>query len=135
MGKFVASTFLIPHICFSCRLSFKRVQQNIAGEVLCPNCKKPARMMARKFQAPPRTDIQGWEVVRLLYQNGWRGYGWNVKPQMSLRAAEDYLKRKAERERNAPTEIKQARQNERWQQLRKKTAYLVRHKSSTRKKD
>lgn len=132
MGKFVASTFLIPHICFDCCLSFKRVHQNIAGEILCPNCKKPARMMARKFQAPPRNDIQGWDAVKLLYQNGWRGYGWDVSPPMSLRAAEDYLKRKTERERTAQARRKQIEQNERWQKIRKNASHLSRHKSSTR---
>lgn len=132
MGKFVASTFLIPHICFDCRLSFKRVHQYIAGEILCPNCKKPARMMARKFQAPPRNDIQGWDAVKLLYQSGWRGYGWDVSPTMTLRQAKSYLANQTLRERTAQTKRKQELQNEEWRKMRKWPRVHLDDKSSNR---
>jgi hypothetical protein len=117
--KFVPGTFLIPHICWDCRLSFKRVHRNIAGEILCPQCKKPARMMARKFQAPSRSNVKGWEVVKLLYQHGWRGYGWNVTRHMTLREAHDYLHQKHEREKMAQTKRVQEIQNKKWQMMRK----------------
>lgn len=124
--------YLFPHICFDCRLSFKRVHKKIAGEVSCPNCKQPAHVISRKFQAPRRSDIEGWNVVKLLSQNGWRGHGWNVSPRMSLKQAKNYLDQKSLREHAAQVEMNQEAQNEKWRAARKLKQLFLRHNSSTR---
>jgi hypothetical protein len=63
--------YLFPHVCFTCRLSFKRSRAGADEGRTCPQCGGPVARLARKFKAPPMDDLAQWEKVRLLVDNGF----------------------------------------------------------------
>ena len=40
--------------------------------------------LGKKFSTPRKQDESAWKKLEWLIQNGWRGYGWPVSPEMSL---------------------------------------------------
>lgn len=121
---------MLHFVCFDCRKSFKqaaylnwspntRPQASDMRVVPCPQCGNEAHCLGKYFKAPPRNNIKQWQKLRLLHQHGWRGWGWDVSPRMSLRATKKYLVEKPQKERAAKTEAKQQAQNEKWRKMRK----------------
>ena len=59
-------------VCFNCRKAFSLYKNN--GEVInlvCAECGKACRVLNQKFKPPRRNDIQKWEVVKFLVDNGF----------------------------------------------------------------
>jgi|KBSSwiStaDraftv2_1062776.scaffolds.fasta_scaffold939240_2 hypothetical protein len=78
--------------CFHCRKTFKqwlwkerkevswqpvRRYEPDQREVPCPECAQPMANMGLDFRAPKKTDVEAWEVLALLYEQGhaFRGCG------------------------------------------------------------
>jgi hypothetical protein len=61
---------LFPHVCFSCRKSFKKPKRALAR--FCPQCHEPMVMLSRKFSAPKMTDVDQWRKVEYLVSHGFR---------------------------------------------------------------
>ena len=76
--------------CFDCRKSFKYWQwkacdkqtfqkkqrlQHVPRRILCPECSTPMIDMGLDFKAPRKTEVQAWEVLRLLAQQGFTFHG------------------------------------------------------------
>ena len=64
--------FRFPHVCFSCRKSFKLPIQ--VSDRYCPQCRNPMVRLSRKFSAPKASDFQQWSKVRYLVENGFLFY-------------------------------------------------------------
>jgi hypothetical protein len=64
--------FRFPHACFNCRKSFKFPAQAAARR--CPQCQSPMTRLSRKFSAPKASDLQQWQKVRYLVENGFLFY-------------------------------------------------------------
>jgi hypothetical protein len=64
--------FRFPHVCFTCRKSFKFPVQITAR--LCPQCRGQMTRLCRKFAAPKANDKHQWEKVRFLVENGFLFY-------------------------------------------------------------
>ncbi|RMA63351.1 hypothetical protein C8C96_4438 [Acidovorax sp. 100] len=62
--------YLFPHVCFSCRKSFKKPMRVLPR--LCPQCQGPMVMLNRKFSAPKMTDVDQWRKVEYLVSQGFR---------------------------------------------------------------
>jgi len=73
---------LFPHVCFSCRKSFKKPKRALAR--LCPQCHEPLVMLSRKFSAPKMTDIDQWRKVEYLVRHGFRFQSIHEPPNGSL---------------------------------------------------
>jgi len=73
---------LFPHVCFSCRKSFKKPTREIAR--LCPQCHGPMVMLSRKFSAPRMTDVEQWRKVEFLVSHGFRFQSIHEQPGGSL---------------------------------------------------
>ena len=73
---------LFPHVCFSCRKSFKKPTREIAR--LCPQCHGPMVMLSRKFSAPRMTDVEQWRKVEFLVSHGFRFQSIHEQPSGSL---------------------------------------------------
>ena len=73
---------LFPHVCFSCRKSFKKPTREIAR--LCPQCHGPMVMLSRKFSAPRMTDVEQWRKVEFLVSHGFRFQSMHEQPSGSL---------------------------------------------------
>lgn len=65
-------SFLFPHVCLSCRKSFKKPASSSSR--ICPECGLPLVQLSRKFKAPKAKDIDQWKKVALLIQNGFLFY-------------------------------------------------------------
>ena len=61
---------LFPHVCFSCRKSFKKPVRALPRH--CPQCHGPMVMLNRKFSAPKMTNIDQWRKVEYLVTHGFR---------------------------------------------------------------
>jgi hypothetical protein len=59
-------------VCFKCRKSYSR-PHSAYGHVpeKCHNCGEPVALLNQKFKPPKKSDIKAWEVVKLLYTNGF----------------------------------------------------------------
>jgi hypothetical protein len=73
---------LFPHVCFSCRKSFKKPTREIAR--LCPQCHGPMVMLSRKFSAPRMIDVEQWRKVEFLVSHGFRFQSIREQPSGSL---------------------------------------------------
>ena len=59
-------------ICLDCRKSYSQGTNFLNQvETNCPECGNPMVLVDQKFQPPKSTDIQKWEVVKYLIQNGF----------------------------------------------------------------
>ncbi len=78
--------FRFPHVCFSCRKSFKFPAR--AATRVCPQCKGPMVRLSRKFSAPKSSDIDQWQKVHYLVENGFLFYPIQemIAPNASIRA-------------------------------------------------
>jgi len=63
--------YLHPHVCFECRKSFKR-SADVRQSRPCPICAGPTHPMNRKFKAPRQDETKAWQIVRLLFDHGFR---------------------------------------------------------------
>jgi predicted RNA-binding Zn-ribbon protein involved in translation (DUF1610 family) len=61
--------YLFPNVCFDCRKSFKKPRKDVNHK--CPQCEKGMIVLSRKFHAPKMTDIEQWEKVKYLVDNGF----------------------------------------------------------------
>jgi hypothetical protein len=84
-------------VCFQCR----RTVKHIGDDVRCSQCSQSMTNLGRKLHVPPRNNLKQWQKLRLLYQSGWRGHDWDIKPKMKLRTTKEYLAKRPERERAA----------------------------------
>jgi len=88
-------SYLFPHVCFSCRKSFKKPNTNKTR--LCPDCGVEMVQLSRKFKAPKKEDVSSWEVVKLVVNAGFRYQSINIEegPQAkypkSLKEAEEFI--------------------------------------------
>jgi len=72
--------------CFDCRKAFKYWQwehvdeatfkrkqklQHVPREIMCPDCKNPMVDMGLDFRAPRKTDIEAWQILKALAENGF----------------------------------------------------------------
>ncbi|WP_092762911.1 hypothetical protein [Rhodoferax sp. OV413] len=73
---------LFPHVCFSCRKSFKKPMRALAR--LCPQCGGPMVMLSRKFSAPKMTDVDQWRKVEYLVSHGFRFQSIHEQPSGTL---------------------------------------------------
>jgi hypothetical protein len=67
-----AQTFLFPHVCFTCRKSFKKPAG--LSQRRCPECAGALTQLSRKFKAPRTRDRSQWEKVKFLVDHGFRFY-------------------------------------------------------------
>ena len=68
----MASKYTLAYACTTCRRSFKRPGGAAAPrERVCPHCGGTAKEMGRHFKAPRATDLDQWEKVRFLIENGF----------------------------------------------------------------
>ena len=73
---------LFPHVCFSCRKSFKKPMPALAR--LCPQCHGPMVRLSRKFSAPKMTDVNQWRKVEYLVSQGFRFQSIHEQPSGTL---------------------------------------------------
>ena len=90
--------------CFDCRKAFKYWQwekcdtrlskkgpklRHSPRIILCPDCSRPMADMGLDFKAPPKNDLEAWQILKSLRENGFtfHGCGWLVglKPPKTLR--------------------------------------------------
>src|SRR5688572_14219112 len=68
--------------CFKCRKSFKQTSRYELAHplplaedgsrlVICPQCKGPMQNMGLDFKAPKQTDVEQWQKVEILFNNGY----------------------------------------------------------------
>ena len=56
--------------CLDCRKAFNRPLNTDANRVFkCPNCGNPTVSLSHLFQPPPKDDLKGCAVVKLLVDN------------------------------------------------------------------
>ncbi len=94
-------TFLYPHVCLSCRKSFKKSHSEQPR--LCPDCQQPLILLSRNFSAPKTNDEKQWKKVAFLieqgflfqhvYQNEWGGQ-YAAYPKTLAEASEFVVKYK-----------------------------------------
>jgi hypothetical protein len=107
--------------CFDCRKAFKYWQwepidetafttkqklEHVPREIVCPDCKQPMVDMGLDFKAPPKSDIQQWEIMRALHEHGFTFHGCGCfvgfKPPKTLREVPEWIenhRRKSEGEK------------------------------------
>ena len=89
--------YLHPHVCFECRKSFKR-SADVRQSRPCPVCAGPTHPMNRKFKAPKQDDKKAWQIVRLLFDHGFRfasvvdETGARVQYPTTLAEAEEFVR-------------------------------------------
>ena len=102
--------------CFGCRKAFKYWQfeevkeatfrglqklRHVPRQIICPECRQPMADMGLDFKAPPRSDTEAWEILRVLYENGITfhscGCGVGFTPPRTLREVPGWIKRNARR--------------------------------------
>ena len=82
MCRYAFHLYKEPFACFDCRKSFKqrsrwelpegeRPAPGAPRVVLCPQCREPMADMGQDFEPPRRDDVEQWEKVRLLVENGF----------------------------------------------------------------
>jgi hypothetical protein len=71
-AKAIGPARLYPYACLNCRKSFKRRCEDDLPDKTCPNCHGIAVGLSRNFKAPAMGDIQQWQKVALLLENGFR---------------------------------------------------------------
>ncbi len=64
-----AQSYLFPHVCFTCRKSFRRPLADEPRK--CPDCGGETSRLSRKFKAPKSDDVAAWRVVEYLVQAGF----------------------------------------------------------------
>jgi len=96
--------YLFPHVCFSCRKSFKKPMRALPRR--CPQCHGPMVMLSRKFSAPRMTDVGQWRKVEYLVGHGFRfqsireqSGGLLVQYPATLADAKSFVERHAKRVR------------------------------------
>ena len=62
--------YLLPHVCFRCRKSFKRYEGPLDKK--CPDCGGKAIALSRKFKPPARSNERQWKKVEYLVAQGFR---------------------------------------------------------------
>jgi DNA-directed RNA polymerase subunit RPC12/RpoP len=67
-----AQAFLFPHVCFSCRKSFKKPVRTEPR--VCPQCRSTLIRFSRKFKAPKSSDRAQWDKVKFLVEHGFFFY-------------------------------------------------------------
>lgn len=96
--------------CFRCRKAFKHWQwedcaegawaaksrlHHVPREIVCPDCARPMIDMGLDFKAPPKSEHEAWEILEVLYENGFtfEGCGCDVgfMPPRSLREVPAWL--------------------------------------------
>ncbi|MGY8770907.1 MAG: hypothetical protein ACKVH8_21050 [Pirellulales bacterium] len=96
--------------CFDCRKAFKYWQwedidenyfkakqqlKHVPREIVCPECKEPMIDMGLDFKAPRKKDIEQWDIIKALFQNGFKfnGCGCYVgfTPPNSLREVPEWI--------------------------------------------
>lgn len=78
-------------VCFNCRRSKKQAMRQSISQS-CAECGSPMYNLGKLFTAPRRHDEAGWLKIGLMIANGWDGYNWPVKPEMSLREVKESLR-------------------------------------------
>src|SRR5262245_9116746 len=97
--------------CFDCRKAFKYWQweatdkktfndrqqlQHVPREIVCPDCSQPMADMGLDFKAPPKSNSQAWEIMRILHQEGFSfascGCGAGFSPPRTLREVPQWIK-------------------------------------------
>ncbi len=62
-----------PHICLTCRKSFKRPEK---AKKLCSDCGNNIHVAHPNFSPPKSTDEKAWKVVEFLLERGFDFSGW-----------------------------------------------------------
>ena len=61
------------NVCTYCKTSFsKGMDYNNLSTSTCPECKNQMILVNHKFKPPKKRDNQGWKLVKLLLDNGFR---------------------------------------------------------------
>jgi hypothetical protein len=61
---------LSPYACLNCRKVFKRLGP-VGDRKPCPNCGAESVCLCYKFKAPKSSDIEQWQKVQMLIENGF----------------------------------------------------------------
>jgi hypothetical protein len=96
--------------CFNCRKAFKQWQweevdeptfnhrqklQHVPREVACPDCSQPMIDMGLDFKAPPKNDVEAWQILQALYQHGFTFHSCGClvgfSPPRTLREVPDWI--------------------------------------------
>lgn len=107
--------------CFESRKSFKCWQwapvdestfgtkqrlTHVPREIVCPDGKQPMVDMGLDFKAPPKNDIQQWQILHALYEHGFTFHGCGCyvgfNPPRTLREVPEWIEKhrsKSEAER------------------------------------
>ena len=104
MCKYFVQRYKDHFACFECRKSFKK-KHWLAIRSVCPECAGKLQSMGPDFKAPKRNDIEQWQKVKLLADNGIYFHscgcsGPGERPNR-LRDVPSFLERKA-KERQTP---------------------------------
>jgi uncharacterized protein YgiM (DUF1202 family) len=59
-------------VCLTCRKAFSNNVGYMHAFGKCQECNNEYIYFNHKFKPPKRSDLKSWEVVRFLYQNGFR---------------------------------------------------------------
>lgn len=62
-------SFRYPHVCFTCRKSYKQPAAQLGRK--CPQCGGALTALSRKFSAPKTNDIEQWKKVEFLVMHGF----------------------------------------------------------------
>jgi predicted Zn-ribbon and HTH transcriptional regulator len=62
-------TFLYPHVCLSCRKSFKKSHSEQPR--LCPDCQQPLILLSRNFSAAKTDKKIQWKKVAFVIEHGF----------------------------------------------------------------
>jgi len=100
--------YLLAHVCFLCRKSFKRPYSE-NEEKRCPECGGNCIALSRNFKAPKKDDKAQWEKVEFLVNEGFRFFSHPVLadgspvPLKTLVQAKEFIKNDLkELEKSAP---------------------------------
>jgi hypothetical protein len=96
--------------CFDCRKAFKHWQwepcderkfrkqqklKHVPRRIVCPECSQPMVDMGLDFKAPAKSNVEAWQVLKALAENGvtFHGCGCFVgfKPPRRLREVPEWL--------------------------------------------
>lgn len=78
MCRYAMTNYKPHYACFNCLKTFKRrLLSDIESkddfqltEAKCPKCGQLMASMGKDFEAPKKSDIKGWEQIKLLYSVG-----------------------------------------------------------------
>ncbi len=135
------SCYTLPFICISCRKSFKKSAPDFKPFCLtddeigmvrfaCPQCRKQLHFVGRYFKAPRSCDLKQWRKIEILFQQGWRADGYNLKPR-TLHTARNYSAQRNELFKLRCRTIRQEGQIAKWRKMRKWPRVHLKEKSST----